>query len=158
MKTITFYIFFLLIFGRLSAQEKPDTIRVEKSFGTVFIWKGERLTSRQMMDITKSDPEAYQEMKTAKSNEAGASIFGFTGGFLIGWPLGTAIAGGEPNWTLAGIGAGLVLIAIPFSSAYTKHATKAVRIYNRTIRQSGYQRPQIRFGPSMNGIGFTCTF
>ncbi len=158
MKTIVLYIFFLLTFSTLSAQDKPDTIRVEKSFGTAFIWRGERLTPPQLQDIMKNDPTAYQEMKTARSNAAASSVFGFAGGFLIGWPLGTAIAGGEPNWSLAGVGAGLVVVAIPFSSAYTRHATKAVRIYNRTIRQTGYHRPLIRFGPSMNGIGLTCTF
>ena len=39
------------------------------------------------------------------------------GGFLIGWPLGTALAGGDPNWTLAAIGAGCVAIAIPRPSS-----------------------------------------
>ncbi len=42
-----------------------------------------------------------------------ANVLAIPGGALIGWPLGTAIGGGDPEWYLAGIGAGLVAIAIP---------------------------------------------
>lgn len=44
-----------------------------------------------------------------------ANILGGVGGFLIGWPLGTLIAGGEPEWVLAGMGAGVLAVAIPLS-------------------------------------------
>lgn len=43
------------------------------------------------------------------------NILAAAGGALIGWPIGTYIGGGEPEWVLAGIGAGLVAIAIPLA-------------------------------------------
>lgn len=49
---------------------------------------------------------------------------------LIGWPLGTALGGGEPEWAMAGAGAVVVLAAIPLTSAFRKHAQKAISIYN----------------------------
>ncbi|MEZ5017166.1 MAG: hypothetical protein R2800_08950 [Flavipsychrobacter sp.] len=45
----------------------------------------------------------------------GAYVFGAAGGALIGYPLGTALGGGDPEWLLAGIGAGCLAIAIPLS-------------------------------------------
>lgn len=30
-------------------------------------------------------------------------ILSYAGGFMIGWPIGTAIGGGKPAWALAGI-------------------------------------------------------
>lgn len=41
------------------------------------------------------------------------NILAGIGGALIGWPLGTAIGGGDPEWALAGIGAGFLAIGIP---------------------------------------------
>ncbi|MBK8636390.1 MAG: hypothetical protein IPN72_23720 [Saprospiraceae bacterium] len=37
--------------------------------------------------------------------------------FMIGYPLGALIRGGEPNWALAGVGAGLVVVSIPIASS-----------------------------------------
>lgn len=44
-----------------------------------------------------------------------AQILGGIGGGLIGWPVGTYIGGGDPEWTLALIGGGLVAIAVPLA-------------------------------------------
>lgn len=43
------------------------------------------------------------------------NILAAIGGGLIGWPLGTAIGGGDPEWILAGIGAGVLAVAIPLA-------------------------------------------
>lgn len=57
---------------------------------------------------------AYGSAPCMNGYIVGSYIFGFAGGALIGWPLGTAIAGGDPDWYLAGIGAGLAGVAIVF--------------------------------------------
>jgi hypothetical protein len=92
-------------------------------------------------------------MKIAKNNYTASMIFQLPGGFLIGYPLGTAMAGGDPNWTLAAIGAGLVVISIPFISAYNKHARNAVSVYNKGLKYSTLVRPDLRFGITYNGLG-----
>ena len=97
-------------------------------------------------------------MKIAKSNYDIGTVFGFAGGFLVGWPLGTALGGGEPNWTLAGIGAGLIVVSIPFSTSYTKHAKKAVGIYNTGLSQTGLRKIDFNLGLTCNGIGIKMTF
>ena len=57
-------------------------------------------------------------------------ILSYAGGFMIGWPIGTAIGGGKPAWALAGIGGGLVAVAIPLSISSNKKMETAVRQYN----------------------------
>lgn len=139
-------------------QNKSDSIEIKKALGTIFRQNGKNLTPRQLLDITQSNTEAYKEMKIAKSNYDIGLVFGFAGGFLVGWPLGTAIAGGEPNWTLAGIGAGLILVSIPFSTAYTKHAKNAVNLYNNGLKSTGLNNVDFKIGLTYNGIGVKVIF
>ncbi len=127
---------FLLGSLHVFGQNASDSIRVSQGLSTRF-WKtgyDKPLTMRQLLDITKTNKEAYNEMRIARSYRVVSSIFGMPGGFLLGWPLGTAAAGGEANWALAGIGAGLIVVGIPLSAASVKHARNAVRIYNAGLK------------------------
>ena len=158
MKKSTLILIFVLVFCNVFGQSVSDTITVKKAIGTVFQQNGKNLAPRDLLKITEANPEAYNEMKIAKSNNDAASVFGFIGGALIGWPIGTAIAGGEPNWALAGIGVGVIVIAIPFSTAYTKHAKNAVRIYNEGLKQTLINKTEFKFGLLSYGIGVGINF
>lgn len=158
MKTTSLLGIFLLSFTLLSAQNQSDTIEVKQMMGPVFRLKGKNLTPRQLLEITQNNSAAYKEMQTAKSNFDVGNVFGSVGGFMIGWPIGTAIGGGKPNWTLAGIGAGLAIISVPFSVAYSKHAKIAIRTYNSGLRYSGMNKIQSRLGLSDNGISLKIVF
>ncbi len=127
--TIAILILFMTVLSSFG-QNKSDSIEIKKTFGTVYIQKGKLLTPRNLLNITQSNPEAYQLMKIANANNDVGFIFGFVGGLLVGWQLGTAIGGGSTDATTLGVGAGLILVSIPFSTGYTKHAKHAVRIYN----------------------------
>lgn len=140
------------------AQNKTDSIEVTKKLGTVFRQHGKSLKPRQLTDLMQSNPEAYHEMKIAKNNYNAGQVIGGVGGFLIGWPIGTAIGGGDPNWTLAIVGAGLVGVSIPFSMAYTRHAKSAVRTYNRGLQQTSFNHIDLHLGISLNTIGIRMTF
>ncbi len=113
-----------------AAQTGADTIEVRKKLSTTYRLRGRMLTPSQLLDHTRGLTPAYDEMRLAKKNYDWGYGFGFAGGFLVGWPLGTAVFGGKPNWALAGIGAGLIGVSIPFSSAFNRHAKRAVRIFN----------------------------
>jgi len=159
MKKTTLLLPLLLLFQQLLfAQVPQDTITIKKGFGTVFMHKGKRLTTRQLSDRVKENPEAFKLMSKAKSNQAIGSVFGFAGGFLVGWPLGTAIGGGDPNWTLAAVGAGLIGVSIPFNAAYNKHATNAVHIYNEGLRKTSSRKVQFNMGVSYNRVGLKMNF
>jgi hypothetical protein len=140
------------------SQNQTDSIQVIKKLGTVFQQNGKTLTMAQIESITQLDPQAAKEMKIAKSNYTFSVIFGGIGGGLIGYPIGTAIGGGEPNWTLAGIGAGIALLSIPFSLGSAKHTTNAARIYNKSLQHSPIPNMDIKFGSTQNGVGVRITF
>ncbi|MBI2967752.1 MAG: hypothetical protein HYY40_08060 [Bacteroidetes bacterium] len=136
--TYFFFIAGLLPLTALYAfsQEKKDTIEVKKSFGgTVFRMDGKNLRPVKLFEIVPINSEAAKEKNIAETNYYISMCLGLAGGFLIGYPLGISIRGGEAPWGLAGIGAGLAVISIPFTSTYTKHATRAVRIYNRYVNE-----------------------
>jgi len=150
--------FLLTVFFTLNGQNQPYSITVKNRLGPVFQQNGKNLTPTKLLTITKSNQEAYSEMKIANKNYLASMVFQFPGGFLIGYPVGAALAGGDPNWTLAAIGAGLVVVSIPFISAYNKHAKNAVYIYNKGLKYSSMVRPDFKLGITYKGIGIRISF
>ncbi len=164
MKNFTFIIV-LLILGltNVSAQTQNDSITVKKVFGGYQFSQGEqRLNMQQLVKTLKPNEEAYKQIKSARSNQTIGMIFGAAGGFMIGYPLGTALGGGEPKWIMAGIGAGLVAISIPFSSKANKKAKQAVKTYNQGLKNkkvsSVWDKSELNFSMTPNGIGLIFHF
>lgn len=98
--------------------------------GYQFSQGGDRLNFTQLARVVKPNPEAYKLAKSAKANNIYSSIIGGVGGFMLGWNIGTAIGGGNPNWLVAGAGASLIVIAIPISNSGMKQARRAAELYN----------------------------
>jgi hypothetical protein len=116
-------------------QTATDSISMKKGFGGYQFYKVEkRLNMNQLVYAMKSNEQAFSQIKKALSNYTLASIVGFIGGFMVGWPIGTAIGGGEPYWTMAGIGAGLFIVSIPISQKSNNQAKHAVGIYNSGLQ------------------------
>ncbi len=135
-------------------------INMEKTFGGYkFTQDGKNLKFTEIVDIVKNNEDAYKLAKSAKSNYTVAQILGGAGGFLIGWPIGAALGGGDPDWTIAGIGAGLVAISIPFNSGANKKMKKAIEHYNSSLQNtSSIIKPQYRFLANAKGVGIGITF
>jgi len=150
----------LLVLFTLSASAQNDSIIASKAFGGYkFEQDGKMLNPKAMLKIMEEDQEALIYMKKAKTNSDLSMVIGFTGGFLIGWPIGTAIGGGDPNWVLAGVGAGLLVLAIPVSKAYNTNALKAVELYNTSQRSAYFQNGiDLNLGLTENGVGLKLTF
>jgi hypothetical protein len=136
-------------------------IEAKKVFGGYsFTQDGKPLSMKVMLQTLEPNQAAFDLMKKAQANNTLASIIGFAGGSLIGWPIGTAIGGGKPNWKLAGIGAGLVVIGIPISSTANKQAKQAIDLYNASPGSSTFQQPTpgLKLIASQDGIGLTMSF
>jgi hypothetical protein len=111
------------------SQRKPITIY--RTFGGArFERDSVLITLRQTADLLTVDPQASPLFIRARQNYSAAGVIGFAGGVLVALPLGTAIAGGQPEWGLAAGGAALVLLSIPFQRAFIRHAAEAVDVYN----------------------------
>lgn len=132
MNTCKLLLIALLInYGYLSAQTTSDTLRMVKQGGIKFYQGSRQLRPAEVLQLMESNPAARAAFKKAKSNYDAAVALGYIGGFMIGWPVGTAIGGGDPNWGLAAGGVGVVLLSIPFNSAFKNHARSAVNLYNK---------------------------
>ncbi|HRP30652.1 MAG TPA: hypothetical protein PKV73_02130 [Agriterribacter sp.] len=111
-----------------------DSIDLITGFsGTRFYHHDTPLKMRQLRDVLRSNEQAYMHFNASKSPGAWATILSCAGGFLVGWPIGTAIAGGNPNWALAGVGAGLVAVSVPLNIVANRKLRKAVNAYNAAL-------------------------
>jgi hypothetical protein len=156
LKTISILSFFIVSTACLG-QNQPIVYN-ESGFGTIFTQDGKTLRPKNLVTITEGQEEANLYMDKAKLNSDLATFFGFVGGALIGWPIGTALGGGDPNWALAGAGAGCIVIAIPLSSGYKKNAIKGVESYNKNISTSSQRRGTYQLTASGAGIGISFSF
>ncbi|MCE2998191.1 MAG: hypothetical protein ACK5RG_06735 [Cyclobacteriaceae bacterium] len=149
-----------LLFFATSTVAQTDSIRMTKVFGGYkYFQNNQGLTVKQLGVALEANPEASKLFQQAKPNGTAATIFGMAGGFLVGWPIGTAIAGGKPSWELAGIGAGLIVISIPFSSVFNKKTKEAVSIYNQGNKTSTIRkRTELKFNVSPNQVGVVMKF
>ncbi len=161
MKRFTL-ILFLLAFGLVASfsQTSSDSISMKKVFGGYQYYKGEQLlTLQETTNVLKSNKFAFEQMRSARIKNTMSSIFGFAGGFMVGWPLGTAIAGGDPDWALAGIGAGLIVISIPLNNRFNQQAKEAIDIYNEGLQAHSLRPvPELKFGVIGHGIGLALRF
>jgi len=161
MKKISILVVLLTVcFSFSFGQASPDTILMKKVFGGYqFLQGGKRLTINKLVKAMEPNSMAHKEIKSAQSNYTFAMILGYAAGFMVGWPIGTAVGGGDPNWVMAGIGAGLVIISIPISQSFNKKAGKAVGIYNSGLRAGSFwDKNELKFAVTNNGVGLTFGF
>lgn len=86
-------------------------------------------------------------------------ILGMAGGAMVGWQLGAALAGGDANWTVAGIGAGLIVVTFPITKSYNKKVNQAVEIYNESYKKTSFwQRSELKLGFTGNGVALALRF
>lgn len=136
-------------------------IEATKVFGGYkYTQNGTKMTMKDLVQTMKADAKSYQLIKKAQSDNTIASIIGFAGGALVGWPVGAAIGGGDPNWTLAAIGAGLIVVAIPIGSGANKKANLAVETYNKSLGITSFNeiKPKFNLILNGNGIGLSVNF
>ena len=160
MRKLFLLIGVVLYVATASAQAPNDQITVKNVFGGVqFFQNGKKLTVGKMVKIMENNEAAYAKIKSAQSNKTLSSVFGIPGGFLLGWSLGSALAGGEPNWVLTGVGAGLVVVSIPFGINSNKQSVAAVDIYNEGLKTTSFvNNIEGRFCFKGNAIGLILTF
>ena len=136
-------------------------IEVKKVFGGYKYMQNEKpMSMRSLVKTMEANADAYPFIKKASTNNTLVNILGGAGGALIGFPIGTSLGGGDANWALAGIGAGLIVVAIPISSSVHKNAKKAVELYNASLNEtSSYHfKPKFNMIANQNGIGLSMNF
>lgn len=161
MKNIFLIIAFIFICVTVSfGQDTTHVIQLKKVFGGYqYSQNGNFLNVNGLKNAVKSNEQAYGLMKKASVTNSIAFSVSFAGGMLIGFPLGTALAGGDPNWIVAGVGVVLVGVSIPISNKFNEQAKEAVGIYNNSLQSSSFRhRSEMNFAVTNNGVGFVLKF
>lgn len=113
----------------------------------------------QLTDAVRSNPMAVSELNKAKTANVFGSMLAYAGGYMIGYPIGTALGGGQMSWGMFGIGAGLAILTIPISKAINKHLNAAVSAYNANpngLSMSTGNELKLDFADT--GVGLKMTF
>jgi hypothetical protein len=135
---------FFLILGIVQLTPAQE-INAYRTFGGVrFEMDTVTLGLNQVLEIVKENPTAYDELKRAKRNYSAAGVCGFAGAILIAVPIGTAIAGGSPEWGLAAGGAALLAVSIPLNNSFRGHTMEALDLYNAKYKISRI-KPEFQF-------------
>ncbi|MCH8545977.1 MAG: hypothetical protein LAT54_04530 [Cryomorphaceae bacterium] len=137
-----------------------DSITMESVFGSPeFYIDGKKITLTRAIKIMKPNPMAYDQMRTARKRRNLSNALGITGGFIFGWQVGAALGGGEPNWVIGSIGAGLMVASFPINSSYKRKAKEGIDTYNSGLRSSSFwERSEINISFAGNGIGLIMRF
>lgn len=136
-------------------------IDIEKAFGGYkFIQDGKPLKMNQLANIVSGNFESRQLMRSAKSKIGISSVISGIGGGLIGWNIGTAIGGSDPNWIMTAGGVVLAGIGFPIAMKGYKQAREAVSLYNKSLGNSSGStfKPQFEIVTSPNRVGLLVMF
>lgn len=113
-----------------------------------------KITLKDFVEKMRTNNEAYKIAREAKDTLPIAYIFSFSGGVMIGWPIGTALAGEVPNWKLSWGGLGAIVIGLVIESSANKKLKTAMDIYNSQSKTSSH----LKMGLNRNGFGLSYIF
>ena len=150
--------FLSLSFAQSDVLPMNDSITLGAQNGYPLKYQGEVVTMKKLGELFADNPNANLEFDAAKTNQTLGMIFAYSGGFMLGWTLGTAIGGGDPNWALAGAGAACIIIAIPLATAAKKRTLQAVELYNAGLSQVEASRLQLNIAGGKDGLGLVLRF
>ena len=132
-------------------------IEVEKVFGGYkYSQNGEKLSLKELGNILEKKTDSFELYKKGKSNLLFSTILNFSGGLLIGIPIGQSVSGKKANWTLAGIGTGLAIVGITIYSSANKKINKSIEIHNS--KQTSTALYEFNLNATSNGLSLSLRF
>lgn len=148
--------FCTMTYGQISS----DLIIVKKQFGSFVFYKdSDKLTLSQLSKIIKTNEEASKIAKQANTTQVFAVLTGVAGGAMLGYPIGAAMAGKKPNYIIAGVGAGLIVVSVPLSFKANRQYKKATDEYNKGLDAASFwDKTELKLSMTENGFGLTLKF
>lgn len=167
MKKLAFALVLIPFLAFAQVEDKPiGKIELGNNAKNFFIKDGEEYKLNQYKEVF-ANQEAIDHVRRARTNKTFASIITYTGSFGIGFGVGMALSKQEDGygnridsnrktgWTIAGVGAGLILTSIPLWNGYVKNIKKAVDLENDETETSV---SQMRLNINGNGFGLAYQF
>jgi hypothetical protein len=145
----------LFIFvSAVSGQSSADSIKIRKTtFGITYTMDNKDLSIRQLIQVSRSNPDAYREMKIARNHFIAAGGLSLTGAVLIIWPVMASTPGQDVKWVPMAVGAGLFVVCLPELITFRKHAEQAVSLYNSGLSKP--VTPQVTMTVGFTGSGLS---
>ncbi len=142
------------------AQSVNDSITIKRLNTSIQFYKGDTvLHLQQLVNIMKSNEEAHYNIDKAYSKYLISSSLLFSGGFLIGYPIGRELAGKEADYGMFVAGMVFIAIAIPTYFSFRQQAFKAVEIYNLGLQENlSETKSELHLYFSPDGIGLSLRF
>lgn len=159
MKNWLFLTLFSLFYSFSFAQSSEAPLTMSSGFfGWQFKYGGQKRSLAEVTNMMAPNEQASAYLRSARSNNTLATLVSTIGGFMVGYPIGTSLGGGDPNWLLAGVGAGLIVVSVPLSLKATSQAKNAVATFNEGATATSLRGPELRAGFTGNGIGLRLQF
>ncbi len=134
-----------------------DYINVYKD--TTFVRKTmEDMDIYRLGEVIESDSAAYSKFETGNSYYTLANVFSSVGGFAVGYPLGTQLSDGEPNWTLAYVGLGTIGIGLILALISQDYYNDAIDLYIANIGGVSHIRSKSLPNFTTKGVGISIRF
>ena len=153
---LNFLIAIILLTPTLYSKDQDKTIVTD---GSSYTYNGKPLDFKQILSLMEKDSEEYKLVSSAKSTTSLTNVLGFIGGGLVGWPLGTYLGGGEPNWTLAYLGGAIIVVSIPIVISAGNNLSEGVRLHNEKQALTDNSRNyELQFFATNNGFGLSLQF
>jgi hypothetical protein len=161
----------LCVFSAMSvlAQSNEQLVLKKKHY----YQNDKKLNSKDIKSILLSDPESAVEYQIAKKNSTIAAVpmlagtalclYGSFASLKSSIDQTNALNNGEYYEEKSYVapvllGAGLVLVGIPFVLSSNKHLKKSITIYNKNQTTGFHNIQKLEFGLTQNGIGVTYHF
>ena len=118
-----------------------DSIRVEEKDGTfscTFYQNNNELNPMSMFGVLEKHPEAEAYANSARLYTYASVGTSAVGGFLIGYPIGSALAGGDFNTPMFASGVGAILVSFTLGVVANSKLSNAVSEFNQTLPNTSF--------------------
>lgn len=112
-----------------------EKIRIGGNRQNRFYYKGNKMNTRDFMNVTIKVPKAYKYAKKANTNRVLDVTLSVVGGALMGWTIGQSftVPSNSFNPTPGAVGLVMALATIPLTIGTKKNLRKSARLYNNGI-------------------------
>jgi hypothetical protein len=147
MKTIFAFLMTVLacsFLNQVCAQSQGEIFVQQRGLSFAYYMDGRQISKSELHAVLDRHLEANKELKQGHKNILPANLLSYAGGLLLGYQVTSQLTKGQSSWAVAGAGAGMITLSLPFSGAIMKREHHAVSRYNIALRQAAEQNQDMR--------------
>lgn len=161
MKTIL--ILSLFFISTFTFAQSEMSVKNDFWSGQAIYQNGEKISIAKAMEIGKNNAEVVEKLSKARTNRTLGNILAYPGSIAFGYTLGLSLNNNtnapEPNWTVGGIGAAMMVGGMVLQGNGNKKLREAVNLYNEIIsKKTSSIHPEFSLTYSENGLGLRMNF